>query len=53
MTPRWPLLKHVPAIVQISYGGTTGRIVDAEGSLYGWVSAAGGVLFGHVHDGAP
>ncbi len=53
VTPRWPLLKHVPAIVQISYGGTTGRPVDAEGSLYGWVSTADGAMVVNEPDGAP
>ncbi|MFC6151018.1 MULTISPECIES: M1 family metallopeptidase [Mumia] len=53
VTPRLPLLAHLPAVVTIDYGGTTGRPTDIEGSLYGWVSTSDGAMVVNEPDGAP
>ncbi|KHL16059.1 peptidase M1-like protein [Mumia flava] len=53
VTPRFPLLKRVPAVVKVTYGGTTGQPRDLGGSLYGWVSTADGAMVVNEPDGAP
>ena len=52
VTPRLPLLKGLPFIVVVDYGGTTGQPLDNTGALYGWVSFADGAFVGNEPEGA-
>jgi aminopeptidase N len=52
ITPKTPLLKGLPFVVTVAYGGTTGQPSDNVGSLYGWVSFADGAFVANEPEGA-
>ncbi len=52
VTPLLPLLRGLPFVVSVAYGGTTGQPEDGTGSLYGWVSYADGAFVANEPDGA-
>ncbi len=52
VTPRLPLLRGLPFVVVVDYGGTTGQPEDNTGALYGWVSFDDGAFVGNEPEGA-
>jgi aminopeptidase N len=52
ITPRPKLKAGRTAEVVVTYGGTTTRPTDVEGSLYGWVTTADGAMVVNEPDGA-
>ena len=52
ITPRSPLIKGLPFVVTVAYGGTTGQPEDNTGALYGWVSYGDGAFVANEPEGA-
>ncbi len=52
ITPKVALLKGLPFLVLVDYGGTTGQPQDNTGALYGWVSFDDGAFVGNEPEGA-